>query len=103
MPEPARLEARGRPWLDDAAVVGTDIVPRAGVTTGDADVERRAALAVVPEETPPRRAIVDDGEPAEKDLAVRASEHTCLVGFKQMHRARTVVATATAGHAVGAG
>jgi hypothetical protein len=101
VPELPRFEAAGRPGLDDATVVGPHFVENAGESTGGPDVERRAALARVLDETPPGRTSVEDGEPAQKLGASRVTKHPLLVGFEEVNRARPVMAASAARHAIG--
>jgi hypothetical protein len=93
--EAPRFEARGRPGLHDAAVLGTPFVNRARVKAGLRDVETAAALARVLDEAEVRWPLlevrVDREEPRPEAL---------FVGLEQVDRAGSMMATATARDAV---
>jgi hypothetical protein len=95
--EAPRLEAAGRPRLDDPAVLRTHLVDRARVAVGDRHIEAGAAIAVVLHEAEVRRSVLE--------LGVHGKEvrpHALLVRLEEVNGARTVMAAPPAGNAVGA-
>lgn len=95
LPQTARLKACRRRRLDDAAAVGANIVDGARVGARRREVECGAALAVVFHEPKVGRAL----KHFRVDRKV-VSAHALLVDAAQAHGLGTVVATATAVHAV---
>jgi hypothetical protein len=100
MAQPSCLQARRGSRLDDAAVVGANLVEYARKTPRHRDVEGSASVAVVLDEAPAGWAIVDHREASKQLLAVGTAPHSVLVRLEQVNRARPMMAAPPAGNAI---
>lgn len=89
MTELPRFETCGRARLDDATVLGTVLVDRARIRTGDRDVETTATIAGVLHEPEARRLRLELGVELEQTLP-----HARFVLLEEVHGAWAMMATA---------